>query len=65
MILLGIGVVMSFLQLFTVKYATGIPSAIVGVIISAYFFICVYSLYDKLKAEKTQLPEAAQMHISA
>lgn len=51
MIIMAIGVVMSFLQIFT-GGVSAIASAIVGAIVSAYFFICIYSLYEKVKAEK-------------
>jgi len=51
MIIMAIGVVMSFLQIFTIG-VNAIASAIIGSIISAYFFICIYSLYEKVKAEK-------------
>jgi hypothetical protein len=49
LILMIIGLVLSFLQIFTIG-AAGIASAIIGAIIAAYFFICIYSLYKSVGA---------------
>lgn len=51
MVLMAIGIVMSFIQMFTAGLA-GLPFAIVAAVFSVYFFICVYSLYDEMKTRK-------------
>lgn len=53
MILMGIGVVLSFLQIITSGWS-GIAGAIIGAIVSAYLFICIYSMYKMFKDEKAQ-----------
>jgi hypothetical protein len=48
LIISAIGVVLSFLQIVTAGTA-GIAGAIISAIIAAYFFICIYSLYQLVK----------------
>lgn len=48
LILMAVGVILSFLQIFMVGLA-GIGGAIFWAIVSAYIFICIYSLYEMLK----------------
>jgi hypothetical protein len=48
LILMGIGVVLSFLQIVTIG-TQGIVGAILSAVVSAYFFICIYSLYQATK----------------
>ena len=52
LILMGIGVILSFLQIITVG-VPGIASAIISAIIASYFFICIYSLYKSVKGVAT------------
>ena len=52
LILMGIGVILSFLQIVTVG-VPGIASAIISAMIAAYFFICIYSLYESVKSGAT------------
>ena len=51
-VLMGIGVVLSFLQIVAFGVA-GIASAIISAIIAAYFFICIYSLRESVKGGAT------------
>ncbi|KAL7044300.1 hypothetical protein ACKWTF_001875 [Chironomus riparius] len=50
MILMGIGVIVSFISVITSLYG-GLGGAIFYSIITCYFFLCIYSLYVKLKDE--------------
>lgn len=50
MILMAIGVFLSFLQLLVMGLA-GLFVAIVSLAIDIYFFLCIYSLYSLLKDE--------------
>jgi hypothetical protein len=47
LILMLIGLILSFLQIITIGLA-GIASAIISCIIVGYFFICIYSLYKSV-----------------
>lgn len=49
MIIMAIGVLFQFLQVFTAGLATLI-SAIFLAAMSFYWFLCIYSLYSKLKS---------------
>jgi apolipoprotein N-acyltransferase len=51
MILMAIGVIISFIQLFSVGIA-GLAFAILMAALDLYFFICIYSLYDLLRNER-------------
>ena len=51
MVLTVIGMILSFLQIFSVGYG-GIGLAIIGVAINVYIFLCIYSLYDLFRNEK-------------
>lgn len=48
LILMAIGVILSFFQIITIGVA-GIAGAIIGAIIGVYFFICIYSLSEMVK----------------
>ena len=50
--LMGIGIVLSFLQIVTVG-VPGIASVVISAIIASYFFICIYSLYKSVKGGAT------------
>lgn len=60
MIVMAMGVVISFIQIFTIG-TSGIAGAIIGAIFSAYFFICIYSLYEKIKAETNSRQQQPHM----
>jgi hypothetical protein len=49
LILMAIGVIISFINVITAGWA-GLAGAILSAIIEAYFFICIYSLYDLVKS---------------
>lgn len=51
MILMIIGLVLSFLQIFSVGWG-GVFIAILIAGIDFYAFLCIYSLYDKFRSEK-------------
>jgi hypothetical protein len=51
MIIMAVGVFFQFLQVLTAGWAT-LGSALFFAILSAYWFICIYSLYDKIRNEK-------------
>jgi CHASE2 domain-containing sensor protein len=51
MILMVVGIFMSFLQMFSLGLA-GLPIAFVSAAIDIYFFICIYSLYDLFRNER-------------
>lgn len=52
MILMAIGVILQFLQVLTAGWATFF-SALFFALLSLYWFICIYSLYSKVKNEGT------------
>jgi len=57
MVLMGVGVVLSFLQIFTSVYSfQAISQAVISAAVSAYLFICIYSLYEKVKTERMNPP---------
>ena len=51
MIFMVLGIFIGFLQIFT-NGLQGLLFAIVFAVVDIYFFICIYSLYSKLKDEK-------------
>lgn len=51
MIIMAIGVILQFLQVLAAGWATFI-SALFMACVSLYWFICIYSLYDKIRSEK-------------
>lgn len=51
MILMAIGVILQFLQVLTAGWAL-LASALLFACLSAYFFLCIYSLYSEIKNEK-------------
>ncbi|KAG5676291.1 hypothetical protein PVAND_006139 [Polypedilum vanderplanki] len=55
LVIMGIGVVFSFLNLITDATAGTIVSSIIGAIIQVYFLVCIYSLYAKIKNENENL----------
>ena len=50
MILMAIGVVVSFISVINSLYG-GLGGALLYSLITCYFFLCIYSLYVKLKDE--------------
>lgn len=52
MILMVIGIFVSFLQLITSVTVAGILLALFMAFLDVYFFICVYSLYDLFRNER-------------
>jgi hypothetical protein len=48
MVIMAVGVVLSLLQIFTSGWS-GLGFAILQAVIQAYFFICIYSLYQSIK----------------
>jgi prepilin signal peptidase PulO-like enzyme (type II secretory pathway) len=50
LILMAVGVVLSLLQIVTSGWA-GLATAIIQAVIQAYFFICIYSLYQMIKGD--------------
>lgn len=48
LVLMAIGVILSFLQILTTSIYT-ILGAIFSAAIAVYFFICIYSLYESVK----------------
>lgn len=50
LVLMGIGVILNIVQIFTVG-SSGIASAVLSAILYAYFFVCIFSLYQKIKRE--------------
>lgn len=59
MILMGVGVIVSFIQVFQLGFLFLIPSLLAAVC-SIYFFVCIYSLYQVLKAERMDKLEPDQ-----
>jgi hypothetical protein len=57
MIFMAVGVFLQFIQVLTAGWATFF-SALFFACLSAYFFICVYSLYDLIRNEKFGRPYA-------
>lgn len=53
--LMAIGVILQFLQIIAQGWAT-FWSGLFMACVSAYFFLCIYSLYSKLKNEKLGQP---------
>lgn len=51
LVLMVIGVFISFLQIISVGWS-GLALAIVSAAIEIYFFLCIYSLYEMLKTER-------------
>ncbi|KAG5676290.1 hypothetical protein PVAND_006138 [Polypedilum vanderplanki] len=49
--LMGLGVILSFIQLFTGANAATITSSILVALLQLYFFICIFSLYAMIKNE--------------
>jgi len=49
---MAVGVVLSFFQIFT-SGLIGLIPAIVGAALAAYFFVCIYSLYEETKNNST------------
>jgi hypothetical protein len=60
MILMAIGIVVSFVQIVYTGGMAGIFSALLMTAIDVYIFVCVYSLYDMFRNEK--LPTNGQIH---
>lgn len=56
MILMCIGIVIHILSIFTALTAGGIVVSILMIFIVVYFYLCVYSLYNKLRNEKLNPP---------
>lgn len=50
-IIMGIGVIVSFIQIFQLGFIFLVPS-LLSAVCTVYFFICVYSLYKIFKNEK-------------
>lgn len=48
---MGVGVIVSFMQIFQLGILFLIPS-ILAAVVSIYFFICIFSLYKVFKTEK-------------
>jgi hypothetical protein len=48
---MGIGVIVSFIQIFQMGFFFLVPSALAA-LCSSYFFVCVYSLYEIFKSER-------------
>lgn len=57
MILMCVGIVIHFLSIFTAASAAGIVLAVLLIVAMIYFFLCVYSLYNKLRNEKINPPQ--------
>jgi hypothetical protein len=57
MIFMAVGVILQFIQVLTAGWATFI-NALFFACLSAYFFICIYSLYDLIRNEKFGRPYA-------
>lgn len=57
---MAIGVILSFIQIFTIGYG-GIFLALFSAAINLYVFICVYSLYDKFRNEKLGINTSGQV----
>jgi hypothetical protein len=57
MILMAIGVILQFIQVLGAGWATLI-SGIFFACLSLYWFICIYSLYDNIRAGKLGQPYA-------
>lgn len=55
LILIIIGVFVSFVQMFSIGLL-GLPIAISAAVVNIYIFICVYSLYDETRNEKLRPP---------
>lgn len=51
MIMMCIGIVIAFVQMFAVLI-TGIIIGILTIVLDVYFLVCTYSLYDKFRNEK-------------
>lgn len=51
MVLMVIGVFISFFQILSVGWS-GLAIAIVSAAIEVYFFLCIYSLYDMFRSER-------------
>lgn len=51
MVLMVIGVFISFLQILSVGWS-GLAIAIISAAIEVYFFLCIYSLYEMFKSER-------------
>jgi hypothetical protein len=51
LIIMGVGVIVSFIKIFQLGILFLVPSVMAAVFFS-YSFTCVYSLYEIIKAEK-------------
>ncbi|CRL01549.1 CLUMA_CG014273, isoform A [Clunio marinus] len=49
-VIMGVGVIVSFFQIFQLGVVFLVPT-ILSAVVAVYFFICVYSLYKRLKNE--------------
>lgn len=61
LVLMGVGLVLTFLQIFIGGSST-IVSSIIGAIISLYLFMCVYSLYQKTKIARANAGTEYSQH---
>jgi hypothetical protein len=51
MILMAVGVIISFIQIFVFSYY-GVFFALINAAFNTYVFLCIYSLYDKFRNER-------------
>jgi hypothetical protein len=59
MILMAIGVILAFMQIFLFSYS-GVFPALINAGFNAYVFLCIYSLYDKFRNEKLGITSPGQ-----
>lgn len=60
LVITAIGVFLSFLQILTVGLS-GVGIALITAGIEAYFFLCIYSLYNKFRSDRTGIHGPIQM----
>ncbi|CAG9798787.1 unnamed protein product [Chironomus riparius] len=60
LLLMILGIISSFMNFIYSATATDIVSVIIGVFIQIYFFVCVLSLYNKVKEENRITPKEHQ-----